>query len=63
MFTFADRMEKFSANLESGAIKVKVHCCQNGSEQEQFKKLQLGTLDGTMIAQNTQDLSFLKLTF
>ena len=53
MFTFADRMEKFSANLESGAIKVKVHCCHKmGSEQEQFKKLQLGTLDGTMIAQN-----------
>ena len=53
MFTFADRMEKFSANLESGAVKVKVHCCHKmGSEQEQFKKLQLGTLDGTMIAQN-----------
>ena len=42
MFTFADRMEKFSANLESGAVKVKVHCCHKmGSEQEQFKKLQL----------------------
>jgi TRAP-type C4-dicarboxylate transport system substrate-binding protein len=53
MYTFADRMEKFTANLESGAVKVKVHCCHKmGSEQEQFKKLQLGTLDGTMIAQN-----------
>ena len=49
MNTFADRFEK----LTGGKVKVKVHCCYKmGSEQEQFKKLQLGTLDGTLIAQN-----------
>lgn len=49
MHTFADRFEK----LSGGTVKVKVHCCNKmGSEQETFKKLQLGTLDGTMIAQN-----------
>jgi tripartite ATP-independent transporter DctP family solute receptor len=49
MYTFADRMEK----LSGGTVRVKVHCCNKmGSEQETFKKLQLGTLDGTMIAQN-----------
>ncbi len=49
MNTFAERFE----TLSGGTVKVKVHCCHKmGSEQEQFKKLQLGTLDGTMIAQN-----------
>ncbi|NKC12135.1 MAG: C4-dicarboxylate ABC transporter substrate-binding protein [Gammaproteobacteria bacterium] len=49
MNTFAERFE----TLSGGTVKVKVHCCHKmGSEQEQFKKLQLGTLDGTLIAQN-----------
>lgn len=49
MNTFAERF----MTLSGGTIKVRVHCCHKmGSEQEQFKKLQLGTLDGTMIAQN-----------
>jgi len=49
MNTFAERFE----SLSGGTVRVKVHCCGKlGSEQEQFKKLQLGTLDGTMIAQN-----------
>lgn len=49
MSTFAERFEA----LSGGTVRVKVHCCgKMGSEQEQFKKLQLGTLDGTMIAQN-----------
>ena len=49
MNTFAERFQ----TLSGGTVKVKVHCCHKmGSEQEQFKKLQLGTLDGTMIAQN-----------
>ena len=49
MNTFAERF----MTLSGGTVKVKVHCCHKmGSEQEQFKKLQLGTLDGTMIAQN-----------
>ena len=49
MNTFAERFEA----LSGGTVRVRVHCCgKMGSEQEQFKKLQLGTLDGTMIAQN-----------
>ena len=49
MNLFAERFE----TLSGGTVRVKVHCCHKmGSEQEQFKKLQLGTLDGTMIAQN-----------
>ena len=49
MNLFAERFK----TLSGGTVKVKVHCCHKmGSEQEQFKKLQLGTLDGTMIAQN-----------
>ena len=49
MNTFAERF----TNLTSGEIKVKVHCCfKMGGEQDMFKKLQLGTLDGTLIAQN-----------
>ncbi len=49
MNTFAERL----TNLSGGEIKVKVHCCfKMGGEQDMFKKLQLGTLDGTLIAQN-----------
>lgn len=49
MNTFAERL----STLSGGEIKVKVHCCfKMGGEQDMFKKLQLGTLDGTMIAQN-----------
>ena len=58
MNTFADRFEK----LTGGKVKVKVHCCHKmGSEQEQFKKLQLGTLDGTLIAQNNSGPFFPKI--
>ena len=58
MNTFADRFEQFSG----GTVRVKVHCCHKmGSEQEQFKKLQLGTLDGTMIAQNNAGPFFPKI--
>ncbi len=49
MNTFAERLTAMSG----GKIKVKVHCCfKMGGEQDMFKKLQLGTLDGTLIAQN-----------
>ena len=49
MNTFADRLNK----LTGGEVRVKVHCCfKMGGEQDMFKKLQLGTLDGTLIAQN-----------
>ncbi len=58
MNTFADRFEK----LSGGKVRVKVHCCHKmGSEQEQFKKLQLGTLDGTLIAQNNAGPFFPKI--
>ena len=49
MNTFAERF----TNLTGGEVQVKVHCCfKMGGEQDMFKKLQLGTLDGTLIAQN-----------
>jgi len=49
MNTFAERFTK----LSGGAVEVRVHCCiKLGGEQDMFKKLQLGTLDGTLIAQN-----------
>jgi TRAP-type transport system periplasmic protein len=49
MNTFAERF----TNLTGGEVKVKVHCCfKMGGEQDMFKKLQIGTLDGTLIAQN-----------
>ena len=36
-----------------GKVKVKIFCCfKMGGEQEMYKKLQLGTLDATIIAQN-----------
>ncbi|MBT6278441.1 MAG: TRAP transporter substrate-binding protein, partial [Chromatiales bacterium] len=58
MNTFAERF----MTLSGGTVKVKVHCCHKmGSEQEQFKKLQLGTLDGTMIAQNNAGPFFPKI--
>jgi len=58
MKLFAERFE----TLSGGNVRVKVHCCHKmGSEQEQFKKLQLGTLDGTMIAQNNAGPFFPKI--
>jgi tripartite ATP-independent transporter DctP family solute receptor len=48
--------EAFKQELEQrtgGSLKVKNFCCfKMGDEQEMFKKLQLGTLDATIIAQN-----------
>ena len=58
MHLFAERFE----TLAGGTVRVKVHCCHKmGSEQEQFKKLQLGTLDGTLIAQNNAGPFFPKI--
>ena len=58
MNLFAERFEA----LSGGTVRVKVHCCHKmGSEQEQFKKLQLGTLDGTLIAQNNAGPFFPKI--
>lgn len=58
MNTFAERF----SNLTGGEVKVKVHCCfKMGGEQDMFKKLQLGTLDGTLIAQNNAGPFFPKI--
>jgi len=47
--TFKDLVEARSG----GEIEVQLFCCfKMGGEQEMFKKLQLGTLDGAIIAQN-----------
>ncbi len=49
MNTFAEEFTKATG----GEVTVKTHCCfKMGGEQDMFKKLQLGTLDGTLIAQN-----------
>ena len=51
--TFAKEFSKEIERLTNGAVKGRVFCCfKMGSEEETFKKLQLGTLDGTLIAQN-----------
>lgn len=46
---FKELFEKYT----NGEVEVKLYCCfKMGGEQEMFKKLQLGTLDGTIINQN-----------
>lgn len=51
--TFAKEFSKEIERLTKGEVKGRIFCCfKMGSEQETFKKLQLGTLDGTLIAQN-----------
>lgn len=46
---FKELFEKYTHN----EIEVKLYCCfKMGGEQEMFKKMQLGTLDATIIAQN-----------
>ena len=60
--TFMHLFAELFQTLSGGTVRVKVHCCHKmGSEQEQFKKLQLGTLDGTMIAQNNAGPFFPKI--
>ncbi len=51
--TYAETFKKDIEARTKGALKVKNFCCfKMGGEQEMFKKLQLGTLDATIIAQN-----------
>jgi TRAP-type C4-dicarboxylate transport system substrate-binding protein len=51
--TFAEVFAKEVEKMTKGEVKVKNFCCfKMGGEQEMFKKLQLGTLDATIIAQN-----------
>ncbi|MSP68439.1 MAG: TRAP transporter substrate-binding protein [Alphaproteobacteria bacterium] len=55
---FKDAVERES----KGAIKVRVFCCfKMGSEEEMFQKLQLGTLDATIIAHNNVGPYFPKI--
>ncbi|MGR8934946.1 MAG: TRAP transporter substrate-binding protein [Gammaproteobacteria bacterium] len=51
--TFAGVFKEELEKRTGSSVKVKNFCCfKMGSEQEMFKKLQLGTLDATLIAQN-----------
>ena len=51
--TYAEVFKKEVEKLTNKSVKVKNFCCfKMGGEQEMFKKLQLGTLDATIIAQN-----------
>jgi tripartite ATP-independent transporter DctP family solute receptor len=46
---FKKRVEQYT----NGQIQVQTYCCfKMGSEEEMVKKLQLGTLDATIVAQN-----------
>jgi tripartite ATP-independent transporter DctP family solute receptor len=56
--TFAKEIEART----KGSVKVRNFCCfKMGGEQEMFKKLQLGTLDATIIAQNNAGPFFPKI--
>ena len=49
----ANKFKELVETQSNGEIEVQLFCCfKMGGEQEMFKKLQLGTLDGTIIAQN-----------
>jgi len=51
--TFAEVFAEDIEKRTNGEVKVMNFCCfKMGGEQEMFKKLQLGTLDATIIAQN-----------
>lgn len=55
MKTFKKNFEKYT----HGKVQVHLYCCmQMGGEQENVKKLQLGVLDGTMVAQNNLEPVF-----
>ena len=52
---FKKRVEQYT----NGQIQVQIYCCfKMGSEEEMVKKLQLGTLDATIVAQNNVGPSF-----
>ena len=60
--TYAEVFKKDLEARTKGADKVKNFCCfKMGGEQEMFKKLQLGTLDATIIAQNNAGPFFPKI--
>lgn len=52
---FKKRVEQYT----NGSVQVQIYCCfKMGSEEEMVKKLQLGTLDATIVAQNNVGPSF-----
>lgn len=60
--TYAEVFKKDIEARTKGAVKVRNFCCfKMGGEQEMFKKLQLGTLDATIIAQNNAGPFFPKI--
>jgi len=59
---FAETFAKELKERTNGSVKVRNFCClKMGSEQEMFKKLQLGSLDGAVIAQNNAGPFFPRL--
>lgn len=59
---FAEAFAQEVQTLSAESIKVRRFCCMKmGGEQEMFKKLQLGTLDATIIAQNNAGPFYPKL--
>jgi tripartite ATP-independent transporter DctP family solute receptor len=49
----ANKFSELVTEYTDGEIQVNLFCCfEMGGEQEMFKKLQLGTLDGAIVAQN-----------
>lgn len=49
----ANKFKELIEDYTDGEVQVNLFCCfEMGGEQEMFKKLQLGTLDGTIVAQN-----------
>jgi len=59
MAVAGNEFKKLVEQYTNGQIQVQVYCCfKMGSEEEMVKKLQLGTLDATVVAQNNVGPSF-----
>src|SRR5439155_17052919 len=59
MAVAGNEFKKLVEQYTNGQIQVRVYCCfKMGSEEEMVKKLQLGTLDATVVAQNNVGPSF-----
>ncbi|TMG99017.1 MAG: TRAP transporter substrate-binding protein [Betaproteobacteria bacterium] len=59
MAVAGNAFKKLVEQYSNGQIQVQVYCCfKMGSEEEMVKKLQLGTLDATIVAQNNVGPSF-----
>jgi tripartite ATP-independent transporter DctP family solute receptor len=59
MAVAGNAFKKLVEQYTKGQIQVQTYCCfKMGSEEEMVKKLQLGTLDATIVAQNNVGPSF-----